>query len=337
MDRLRYVDNDNIGGALMDSIRPALRQLWKASRPLTAVGLGMLVVLVANLAGLAVDPRQIGGAPAWLKPAKFAISTAIYALTLAWLFTWLPARTRLTRIVGRGTALILVLEVALIDMQAARGVVSHFNVGTPFDLAVFSVAGAAIAFAFGLALALTVALFRQPFTDPALGWAIRIGMLLTLAGAGMGGMMTRPTGEQLAAARDTHAMPIAGAHTVGAPDGGPGLPGTGWSREHGDLRVPHFVGLHAVQLLPIAALLVGRLASGVRQRRAVLVVAASYASLFVILLVQALAGESLVAPGRATLAALAILVTATAAALAVAMTPEGNGSAARPLLRPASR
>src|SRR4029453_9329895 len=114
--------------------------------------------------------------------------------------------------------------------------------------------------------------------------------VVAVLGGGTGGLMTRPTDGQLAGARATHTMPVAGAHTVGGPDGGPGLPGTGWSREHGDPRVPPFLGLHAVQILSLAAILLGRVTSGARRRRGVWVGAASYAALFVILLVQALAG-----------------------------------------------
>ena len=314
----------------MRSVVASVRVLWNASRPLTAAGLGMLVVLAGSLAAMAVDPRVIAGAAAWLKPAKFALSTAIYALTLAWLFTYLPGRRRLTRIVGWGTTLILILEVALIDMQAARGVTSHFNVATPFDAIVFSVMGVAIVVAWALAIALSVALFRQTFADPAVGWAIRLGMLLTVLGSGMGGLMTRPTSDQLATVRATDVMPTAGAHTVGAADGGPGLPGTGWSREHGDLRVPHFLGLHAVQMIPLITLLLGRrVASDARRRRAALVLAASYAMLFAILLAQALGGESVIQPGPSTLAALAAWVTATAAGLVFVLAPGRNLSCAR--------
>jgi hypothetical protein len=314
----------------MRSVVASVRVLWNASRPLTAAGLGMLVVLAGSLAAMAVDPRVIAGAPAWLKPAKFALSTAIYALTLAWLFTYLPGRRCLTRIVGWGTTLILILEVALIDMQAARGVTSHFNVATPFDAIVFSVMGVAIVFAWALAIALSVALFRQTFADPAVGWAIRLGMLLTVLGSGMGGLMTRPTSDQLATVRATRVMRTAGAHTVGAADGGPGLPGTGWSREHGDLRVPHFLGLHAVQIIPLITLLVGgRAASAARRRRAAPVLAGSYAMLFAILLAQALGGESVIQPGPSTLAALAAWVTATAAGLVFVLAPGRKASCAR--------
>src|SRR4051795_4977008 len=110
-----------------------LQRLWKASPPLTATGLLMLAVFAASLAALAVDTQTILGVPRWLKPAKFAISTAIYTFTLAWIFTMLPARRRPKAMGGWVTAVVVVLEVFLIDLQAARGVTSHFNVGTAFD------------------------------------------------------------------------------------------------------------------------------------------------------------------------------------------------------------
>src|SRR5687767_10359355 len=72
-------------------------RFWKGSAPLTATGLLMLIVLTGAVAGLAVDPRVITGAPAWLKPAKFAASIAIYTFTLAWIFSLIPEWTRTGR------------------------------------------------------------------------------------------------------------------------------------------------------------------------------------------------------------------------------------------------
>ncbi len=225
---------------------------------LTAAALLMGAALVGSVIGLIVDPRMITGAPAWLKPAKFAVSTAIYMLTLAWIFTQLPDWPRTRRVVGWVTAVILVLEVAIIDTQAWRGTTSHFNVGTILDGVLFSIMGLAIVVQTVTSVAVAVALWRQRFGDRALGWALRFGMVITILGASTGGLMTRPTVAQLEEAGATGRMTIAGAHTVGAPDGGPGLPGTGWSVEHGDLRIPHFVGLHAMQILPLLALALRR-------------------------------------------------------------------------------
>jgi hypothetical protein len=314
---------------VIDRFAAFTRSLWRSSPPLTAVGLGMLVVFAASLAGLAVDPRVITGAPAWLKPSKFAISTAIYALTLAWILSHVQDRRRLVQIVGWGTAIIVTLEVALIDLQAARGTTSHFNIGTALDAAIFTTMGVAILCAWGLAIALTVALFRRRFADRALGWSLRIGMLITVLGSGMGGLMTRPTESQMESVRATHRLPVAGAHTVGAPDGGAGLPGTGWSREHGDLRVPHFVGLHAIQLVPLFALFAGRrIASARKREQAALVAGLSYTTLFVILLVQALSGESVVAPGPGTLVMLGAWLAATLGGVVFALAPGANASGA---------
>src|SRR5215207_7959349 len=105
-----------------------LHDLWRTSPPLTAVGSLMLVAAAAALVGMIVDPRIITGAPAWLKPFKFAVSTAVYSLTLAWMFSGLMEWPRARRAVGWTTAIVFVLEVAIIAAQAWRGTTSHFNV-----------------------------------------------------------------------------------------------------------------------------------------------------------------------------------------------------------------
>lgn len=292
-------------------------RLWRASPPLTMVGVLMLVVAGGSLVGLIVDPRTITGAPAWLKPFKFAVSTAVYSLTLAWIFGWLSDWPRVRRVVGWTTAIVFVLEVAIIDVQAWRGTTSHFNVSTPLDAVLFSVMGAAILAQTLVSVAVAVALWRQRFTERTLGWALRLGMTLTIVGAMTGPLMTRPTPAQLADAREGERMTISGAHSVGGPDGGPGVPVTGWSREHGDLRVPHFVGLHAIQALALVAVGLRRWRRPETVRvRALLAAAASYATLFLLLLWQALGGQSLVAPDGAALASIVIWAVITTLGLA---------------------
>jgi hypothetical protein len=300
-------------------VRRTLGRLWEADRPLTAVGLVMLGALVASVIGIIVDPRTITGMPAWLKPAKFAASTAIYSVTLAWIFTYLPDWPRLRRIVGRATAAIFALEVGIIDTQAWRGTTSHFNVGTPLDATLFAIMGVAIVIQVVLSISVAVALWRQRFADRALGLALRLGVTIAIIGAATGGLMTRPTDNQIAEARATHRISVSGAHTVGAPDGGSGLPATGWSLEHGDLRVAHFVGLHAMQGLPLMAGLLASLGVAARRReRLVLVFAASYLALFLILLMQALQGESIVQPSGTTLTIMSVWIASTIVGASVA-------------------
>ena len=297
--------------------RRVLGLLWHTDRPLTAVGLIMLATCAAALIGSAIDPRVITGAPAWLKPAKFGISTAIYSLTLTWVFTYLPDWPRLRRTVSWTTAIVFVLEIVIIDLQAWRGTTSHFNVGTPRDAILFATMGTAIFVQTIASVAVAVALWRQQFADAVMGTALRAGMAITIVGAMSGGLMTRPTGAQLAEARATHRLAVAGAHTVGAADGGPGLPGTGWSREHGDLRVPHFVGLHALQVLPLVALVIRRRRQPAAQAAVMRTAAIAYAALFGILLLQALRGEPLIGLSSTTLGLLGgwALLTAVTATL----------------------
>jgi hypothetical protein len=206
--------------------------------------------------------------------------------------------------------------VSIIDAQAWRGTTSHFNVSTTLDMVLFGVMGTAILLQTLVSAAVAVALWRQSFTDRALGWALRFGMALTIIGALTGPLMTRPTEAQLDAGRAGGRMTTVGAHTVGGDDGGPGVPLTGWSREHGDLRVPHFVGLHAMQALSLIAIGLRRWRRPEAIRvKAILAAAASYALLFVLLVWEALRGQSVIALDALGITSIAIWATATVLAL----------------------
>jgi hypothetical protein len=285
-------------------LRAHLVRLWHIDPALTATALLMVAMLGAFGVGLWLDPRTVLGAPVWLKPAKFAASVAIYCFTLVWLFGFIPTHIRARRVVGRTTVVAMLVEVGIIGVQSARGTTSHFNISTPLDGVLWAVMGLAIVAQTVSSVAVAVALFRQPFADRAFGWALRLGLVITIAGAALGGLMTRPTERQLAEMKAGQ-VSTSGAHTVGALDGGPGVAGVGWSREHGDLRVAHFLGLHAIQVLPLLALgLRRRRTSPARQTGLVLTLAGSYTGLLGLLLWQAQRGQALVAPDSTTLAAL---------------------------------
>ncbi|WP_206044425.1 hypothetical protein [Gemmatimonas groenlandica] len=255
-------------------------------------------LLCVALIGLVVDDRLITGAPAWLKPAKFGASGAIYLVTMTWMMRDLP-RTRTVRTATWLTAWILALETSVIALQAARGTTSHFNIDTPLDTAIYSGMGIGIATVWIMSVVLLWKHLRTPAADRTLALALRVGLALNILGAGVGWTMTQPRAEQFAAMQRNERPFVAGSHTVGAPDGGAGLPLTQWSREHGDLRIPHFIGMHAWQLLPLLLLGLRRLRTATNdgaERTIMLVASSACAALFIAAFVQALAGHPLIPP-----------------------------------------
>ncbi|MBP7693033.1 MAG: hypothetical protein KA764_14010 [Anaerolineales bacterium] len=289
---------------------PGLSRLWRTNWPLTVVGLGSLALLAFTAVMIVVDPRLITGAPAWVKPAKFALSTIAYALTLTWMLGYVQGRPRLVNVVGTVTAAGFIVELALIVVQVVRGVRSHFNLSTPLDGALFSIMGVTIVVVWLMNLLAALLVLRQKFTDPALAWSLRLGLLITLYGAGVAFCMTSPTPDQLAALQAGAAPAFIGAHSVGVADGGAGLPFLGWSTTGGDLRIPHFVGLHALQIVPGLGWLISRLFTAFSARRRAALVwtgALGYLGLALTLTWQALRGQSVIAPDAWTLGALAVL------------------------------
>lgn len=276
----------------MQTLRDFLSAVYAGSPMLVRAAAINLVFLAFALVGLAIDDRIVAGAPVWLKPVKFASSVTIYTLSIAWMVSALPPTAGVRR-ASTTIAWLLTLEVQVIIMQAARGTISHFNVDTAFDGAMFSVMGLAISIVWICSMFILWRHWRTPVADRTLAMAFRIGLALNIVGAGVGWRMTQPFPGQIEAIEQGVRPRIVGAHTVGAPDGGAGMPMTKWSLSNGDLRVPHFVGMHALQWLPllVVALRTRRRARQDRVERVTLYAAsAASALLFVGVLVQALRG-----------------------------------------------
>jgi hypothetical protein len=264
-------------------VRAFLAELYRRDRSLTLTGALHLALAVVFLAAMPFDERTILGASPWVKPLKFAVSVAVYLLSLSWLVGYARKQApRAAAWISRGVSFAMLVEITGIALQSLRGVPSHFNHRTPLDEAIFNAMGLMIAFnTLLLVLLLAVLLRRQPGIPRAELLGIRLGIVLLLLASLVGSLMIS-----------------ADAHSVGGPDGGPGLPLVGWSTEHGDLRPAHALGLHALQALPLVGWWVARWRAPLAERArtaAVAAFAALYFSAFCALLLQAMAGHPLLA------------------------------------------
>lgn len=290
---------------------PATRRPARWNRALLGLAAASALLAVVAGAGLLIDPRMLTGMPIWAKPVKFAVSFAVYAWSIAWTLSVLPRRSRAAERAGVVVVAVAVIELAIIVLQVVRGRASHFNVSTPLDAMLWSAMGASIMTLFLAHLLITVTALRQRIPDPSIAWSLRLGLIIALLGMGVAYLMTT---------QQTGIEGVAGAHAVGVPDGGPGMPLTGWSTTGGDLRIAHFVGLHALQALPILAFLLGRTRwDDARRGRLVLVAGGAYAVLVLLLTWQALRAQPLLQPDGITVMAFAALAAATAGAAAWAV------------------
>ncbi len=316
-------------------IAPARVRAQHWHRPLMLFTAAMVVLAVVAVGGLLFDHRALGGAPIWLKPFKFAVSLGIYGYTLAWLLT-MPRRLRRTGwVVGTVIAVSGTAEIALIVWQVTRGRASHFNISTALDSTIFTVMGVLAWLVFMATFLLACLLAFEPTADRARRWSVRFGLLSALAGMVLAVLMLANVSPAEAVALHGGTPTAIGGHSVGVPDGGPGMPITDWSTTGGDLRIPHFLGLHGLQALPLLCLLLtavaGRFPSLRAERtriRLLMVGAGGYAGLIALVTWQALRGQSLVHPDVRTLAAFGVLVVAVAVGTAVVLTarPHGNGA-----------
>jgi len=311
------IDGTQLGLRTPDPGRTIVQRAWRTNWPLTMLGVAMILVFLAALAGVLLDHRVITGAPAWLKPAKFAVSVSVYCFTFVWLLGFVESHPRLARFAANVTVVSFIVEMTVILTQAARGTTSHFNVTTPLNTFLWLTMGAFIVIVWTMNLFLAILLLFERIPNRPFAWSLRLGLLVSLIGMGSGFLMVRPTHEQLVTMAASHVPGIVGAHSVGVADGGPGLPVVGWSTAGGDLRVAHFFGIHAMQILPLVGWFVAKRRNAFARfkeaHRLALIFTVGFAYLALVLLLvwQALRGQSLIHPAVQTLAAAVALLALT--------------------------
>ena len=249
---------------------------------LAMYGMATLALSLVALMLQLIDPRVLeSGVNVWVKPAKFFGSVGIFALTAAWFFGYVRPERRNSRPM-RATVAILIaagtFELVWISWQAFNGLESHFNTSTPFYATMYGLMGAFAVLLVGTTLPLAWEIGRRPAAHLKADFvaAVVIGLALTfLLGGVLGGYMSSQAG-----------------HSVGL-EGGRSFV-FGWNRSGGDLRIAHFLGIHAEQAIPILAALTTEAGLGKRARWVALIVgAATYAMLTLVVFAQAVAGRAL--------------------------------------------
>ncbi len=213
---------------------------------------------------------QVGGVNGWLKPFKFAVSIGSYAWTMAWYCHYL---SNFNTTLFSWTVIILFGFVQFyIVFQAARGQLSHFNISSPTYSILYSLMGLAAVFVTLYTAFIGLLFFTQSFPDLPnyYLWAIRLGILIFVIFSFEGGLM----GSRM-------------NHSVGALNDNSNWFIVGWSKTVGDLRVSHFIGMHALQLLPLLSFY------AFKNTKAIIIISILYGLLATTTLVQALKGKPL--------------------------------------------
>jgi hypothetical protein len=247
-----------------------LENLKARNEALFYYGLVCFGLAIVFLALTKFTSTQVYSVNAWYKPFKFALSTFLFVWAMGWYCSYLPNFN--IHLFNWSTILLLGFEIAYIAIMASRGQTSHYNVSTTFYSAMFSLMAVAATIVTLYTAYIGILFFTQSFPElpTYYVWAIRLSIVIfvifSFEGFAMGGRLS---------------------HTVGAMNDNSNWFIVGWSKTVGDLRVAHFIGMHALQVLPILSYFV------LKNTKLTIVVALLYGLLALFTLIQALQGKSL--------------------------------------------
>ncbi len=275
-------EGTNDPGALIRAMLNTLRRYWTDAEGYQrfAYIVGVLLILSAlfHTGVLVVTGGSLEGDVSWRKPILFGEAFGLTVLSVAWVMNFLP-RKRVKGWLLLGTLGVSnFTEVSWVSLQQWRGVPSHFNFGTPFDAALFNANGVVIALTATVITIVAIWSFLSLQAPPSLARAIRISMVLLVV-AQIFGILIILNGIPKVLDLQTGEIISEGARTAYI------------FGEAGDMKVPHALTLHAVQVLPVLAwLLLFTNWSENRRSRAVIIGAVGYTTLVAVSAFQTFSG-----------------------------------------------
>lgn len=203
------------------------RRLYVLSGLLVASGLVHLVVWLV-LGGPWTGPVS------WRKPFTFGLAFGVTSATITWVTGYLTLRSRAVWLAVFAAA--CVAEVAVITVQAWRGVASRFNLTTPVDAAFAYTAAGGGAVIIGVTAVFAVAAFRaNPAVAPSMRLAVRAGIATFAAALLIGAVMIAIGVVQ------SRTASLAAAYAA-----------------TGNLKSGHAATMHGILVLPVLAWLAAR-------------------------------------------------------------------------------
>lgn len=216
----------------MSAVLAALRRSAVDARPVERLGYRMGAALItvgcAHLLVQVVLGGPWEGPVSWRKPVTFGLSFGITLISVTWVASMLRMADRSRRLLLGGLAAASVAEVALICVQAWRGVPSHFNLETTVDAWIArGLAGGGGVLIVVLTSLFVISLRPQPQLPAMLARAVRLGFG-TLVGALAVGAAMIAIGIAMVMSGDP-----AGAYATG-----------------GSFKLAHFAAMHGIAILP---------------------------------------------------------------------------------------
>jgi hypothetical protein len=248
---------------------------------LVYTGIGFAVLSILLILFIPFNEIEVLGINSLIKPLKFSLSIWLYCWTMALLLSFFVDKS-LVRRIAIIAVIVMVFEQLVITAQAFRGELSHFNETDTLGIVLFSLMGLMITWN-TLEVLRGALKFRKQIDeiDPALKAGIYWGLMIFVVGSFIGGYMG-----------------YLRSHQIGGPMGEAGLALVNWSVNYGDVRVSHFIGLHALQLIPLFAYLASKkIQDQKKSKQLVLAFSLIYILVVVITLLQAILGKPLISLG----------------------------------------